>query len=265
MNLLPKLPWISSLRPLNLGLLVLIAWIVDPSRLLSPFFIALFLLMVLGNLHNDLRDYRADALNRPGSNPFQSKANRRFGEQLLLLGFALWFVFLCLIDLNFHLLGLVAVALCLWAYNFRVQYFPILGNAWLAGIMAFCLLLLFHNSPIQSRVKTWACLSVAAVHFARELFKSLQDQTGDALYKPPRYPLPPVWLYRGLASVSLLIVAAMSFFFWQSQKSPIILGLGFMLPLPWVLFDRNYKRLSALIKGFMLLGLLSLYLCLHSI
>jgi hypothetical protein len=261
MKFIPKLPWIYSLRPLNIGLLAITAWIVSPGLLFSPFFAAMLMLMVLGNLHNDLRDYRADSLNRPDSNPFQSKTNRRLGVLLLLAGLALWLVFLSMVDSNFRVLGLIAVALALWGYNSWIQYFPIVGNAWLAGTMALCLFLFMHPGYTQLPIKIWACSSVAAVHFARELIKSLQDQPGDAKYKRLKYSLPPIWLYRLLASASLLGVAALSYYFWLSFKSPVILGLGFLLPLPWVLFQKNYKWLSAELKATMLWGLFSLYMC----
>jgi 4-hydroxybenzoate polyprenyltransferase len=261
MKLFPPLPWISTLRPLNLGFLALAAWIVSPSQLGSPLFACLLMLMLTGNLHNDLGDFRADAQNRPNTNPFQSKENRRLGILLLLLGFALFLIFLGMVDSNAHVLGLVAVALALWLYNFRLQYFPLLGNAWLAGIMGFCLFLLIHTGPLAFQQKIWAYTAVALVHFARELVKSLQDHAGDAQHKPLRYSLPPVWLYRLLAALSLLGLAALSYLLWRSEKSPVIFGLAFVLPLPFVLFDRNYKRLSFLLKAFMLLGLLVLYLC----
>ena len=261
MKLFPPLPWISTLRPLNLGFLALAAWIVSPFMLGSPLFACLLMLMVMGNLHNDLRDIRADALNRPKTNPFQSKENRRLGVLLLFLGFALFLIFLGMVDSTPQVLGLVALALALWLYNSWLQYFPILGNAWLSSIMAFCMFLLIHTGPLQLQQKMWAYTAVALVHFARELVKSLQDQAGDAQHKPLRYALPPAWLYRLLAALSLLGLSALSYFLWRSARSPVLIGMAFVLPLPFVLFDRNYKRLSFLLKAFMLLGLLILYLC----
>lgn len=263
-------PIVLSLRLKNLGLVLLAIFFLNQRLFFSPLSWTLLLFMLLGNWHNDACDVKADAINRPGTNPFENKSRLKLARLGFLFILPVCVVLLLLISPISHSFWLAAAGLGIYAYNTRFQYLPIIGNLWLSFVLAGFFYILMRHTAINTKWVQWTTFCVGAVHFSRELFKSLQDRTGDVQAKPLRYPHPPVWLYRSLSVLSILLILAYSaWLFYLSPRPPhvnfdfflvLVLGVACIFLIPFLLFVQNFKRASTVLKWYMLMGLIGIYL-----
>jgi hypothetical protein len=262
-------PVVHSLRLKNLGLLLLSIFVLNPRLFYSPLSWLLLLFMLIGNWHNDACDVKADAINRPGTNPFENKSLLKLARLGFLFLWPICVVLLLLITPIRHSVWLAAAGFGLYLYNTRLQFMPIIGNLWLSAVLAGFFYILMRHTSANSMAAYWGAFCVGAVHFSRELFKSLQDRAGDVQAKPLRYPPPPVWLYRFLSILSLCLLAAYSagYFFLVLKEARhrfegeggVTIGVAYVLLIPFLLFSRNFKWVASLLKWSMLLGLIGLY------
>jgi geranylgeranylglycerol-phosphate geranylgeranyltransferase len=234
-----------------------------PKELLFAAISALALGAV-GNTWNDIRDVAADRVNRPGSRPFAAgKVSRGVADLIVFDGSLFGLTFAGLVSGWLFLAALAALAV-MFVYSPVLKPRPLLGNvavAVVAGSPPFYGALAVGLSA--AGVVPWVL--AALLHFVREVVKDVEDEPGDRTIGRRTLPIAvgrrPAMVMA--AGVGLLFVPA-------SLLLPRIEGYGgayFVIALvaqmavlvaaTWLLLGR-VERVSALLKGAMVIGLIAL-------
>jgi len=223
-----------------------------------------FALGAVGNTWNDIRDVAADRVNRPGRRPLAAgQVTRGVADRIVFGGASLGLTFAGLVRGWLFLAALAALAV-MFAYSPLLKPRPLVGNvavAVVAGSPPFYGALAV-GAPAAG-VVPWVL--AALLHFVREIVKDAEDEPGDRTIGRRTLPIalgrrPALVLAAG---VGLLFVPA-------SLLLPRNAGYGgpyFLIALlaqmavlvaaTWLLLGK-VERVSALLKGAMVIGLIAL-------
>jgi geranylgeranylglycerol-phosphate geranylgeranyltransferase len=223
-----------------------------------------FALGAVGNTWNDIRDVAADRVNRPGTRPLAAgQVSRGVADLIVFDGTLIGLVFAGLVSGALVLAALAALAV-MFVYSPLLKPRPLLGNvavAVVAGSPPFYGALAV-GAPAAG-VVPWVL--AALLHVVREIVKDAEDEPGDRTIGRRTLPIA-VGRRRALvvaAGVGLLFVPA-------SLLLPRNAGYGgayFLIALlaqmavlvaaTWLMLGK-VERVSALLKGAMVIGLIAL-------
>jgi len=218
----------------------------------------------VGNTWNDIRDVVADRINRPGTRPLAAgQVSRGVADLIVFDGALVGLACAGLVSGWLFLAALAALAV-MFVYSPLLKPRPLLGNvavALVAGSPPFYGALAV--ALPAAGVVPWVL--AALLHFVREVVKDVEDEPGDRTIGRRTLPIAlgrrPAMVVA--AGVGLLFVPA-------SLLLPRTAGYGgayFVIALlaqmavlvaaTWLLLGR-VDRVSALLKGAMVIGLIAL-------
>ena len=250
--------------------------------------------IAFANIQNDIWDLDSDRLNRPErplvSGKVSVAAARRAWIILLVLTIAVGLADSLMTKTNFTAcIFFVLLSALLVAYNKWLKHIPLLKNMTVAflcttpllyALMDYLILsnlILPENDYAQEHI--WAIIPAIPFAFllttAREIYKDLEDETGDLKAGIMTFPL-----IAGSATARKL-AGAIILFTWISLPLPvfymdkvfghnypplflIITGLTLTPTFAVILFSahrNNYRRAQSLTKAAMFLGLIALIIC----
>lgn len=223
-----------------------------------------FALGAVGNTWNDIRDVAADRVNRPGTRPLAAGQVSRGAANLIVFdGALLGLTFAGLVSGWLFLAALAALAV-MFAYSPLLKPRPLLGNVAVAVVAG--------SPPFYGALAVGAAAAgvvpwvlAALLHCVREIVKDAEDEPGDRTMGRRTLPIAmgrrPALVVA--AGVGLLFVPA-------SLLLPRNAGYGgayFLIALlaqmavlvaaTWLLLGK-VERVSALLKGAMVIGLIAL-------
>ena len=242
------------------------------------------------NIQNDILDLESDKMNRPErplvTGKVSVKAARRAWITMLVLmllcGLVGSVIFSPLSLCFFVLLGALLIA-----YNKWLKHIPLLKNMTVAFLCTTPLLYVLTDFLLLSRISgnantqeyIWAIIPAIPFAFllttAREIYKDLEDETGDLKAGIMTFPL-----IAGSATARRLAGAIMVFT-WISLPLPvfymdkvfghnypmlflIITGITLTPCFAYVLVQahrKNYRKAQSAVKAGMFLGLIALIVC----
>lgn len=218
----------------------------------------------VGNTWNDIRDVAADRVNRPGVRPLAAgHVSRGTADFILFAGSVLGVAFAGLVSGRQVLAALAALAV-MFLYSPLLKPRPLVGNlavALVAGSPPFYGALAV-GLPAAG-VVPWVL--AAWVHFVREVVKDVEDEAGDRAIGRRTLPIavgrrPALVLAAG---VGLLFVPASLLLPRNAGYGgayfliALVAQMAMLLAAAWLLLGR-VERVSALLKGAMVIGLLAL-------
>lgn len=218
----------------------------------------------VGNAWNDIRDVSADRVNRPHSRPLAAGAIARGTADLIVVwGTFLGIGFAGLVG-GYQVLAAVAALAVMLAYSPFLKPLPVVGNvavAVVAGSPPFYGALAV-GIP-DAGIVPWVL--AAWLHFVREVVKDVEDEPGDRAIGRRTVPIAV-----GRRPALVLAAGAGLLFIPASLLLPRYAGYGgayFLIALAsqmamlmaatWLLLGR-VERVSALLKGAMVIGLIAL-------
>jgi 4-hydroxybenzoate polyprenyltransferase len=218
----------------------------------------------VGNTWNDIRDVAADRVNRPGTRPLAAGTVSRCVADLIVFDGALvGLAFAGLVGGWLFLAALAALAVML-IYSPVLKPRPLLGNlavAVVAGSPPFYGALAL--AAPAAGVVPWVL--AALLHFVREVVKDVEDEPGDRAIG--RRTLPIAVGRRAAmvvaAGVSLLFVPASLLLPRNSGYGgayfviALVAQMAVLVAATWLLLGK-IERVSALLKGAMVIGLIAL-------
>ncbi len=267
--------------------------------------------IAFANIENDVRDLESDRLNRPErplvTGKITVKTARRAWKAIALLmlfcGFldtviqgiiffhlvgdidhALVFGWVGLYILTFPLWFFALLGALLLAYNNKLKHIPLIKNMTVAFLCTTPLLFAtqyFYNysDSLNPEAHIWAVIPAIPFAFlltlAREIYKDLEDETGDLKAGIMTFPIVAgAQKARRLANIIIL-------FTWISLPLPVFcLDKVFDYNYPplfliitaitltpcfaiaiWSAHHKNYRRAQSVTKIAMFLGLLALLIC----
>jgi 4-hydroxybenzoate polyprenyltransferase len=270
----------------------------DPPReniLKQPEFLLLCLSSVLiaaaGYIINDYFDLHIDRVNKPDRIVVEKIIKRRWAIIwhwiLSMLGVIIGFYLSWKLRNIFIGPSNLACVLLLWFYSTTFKKKLLVGNILISFLTAWVILVLYlcefrihrfvnpeFHGPL-SRVYKFAILYAAfafIISLVREVVKDMEDREGDARYG--RRTMPLVWgLNAGRAFAAtwlMMLLAALGgtqFYILQYRWWGIVAFTTLFVILPILLAIKwlyraetaaDFHRLSSLIKGIMLMGILSM-------
>jgi geranylgeranylglycerol-phosphate geranylgeranyltransferase len=218
----------------------------------------------VGNTWNDIRDVAADRVNRPGTRPLAAgRVSRGTADLLLFAGTLLGLAFAGLVG-GWQVLAALSAWLVMVMYSPLLKPRPLLGNlavALVAGSPPFYGALAV-GRPAAGLVP-W--ILAAWLHLVREIVKDVEDETGDRAIGRRTLPIAvgrrPAMLVA--AGVALLFVPASLLlpmnddYMWAYFLCALPVQMAVLLAAAWLLLGK-VERVSALLKGAMVLGLVAL-------
>jgi geranylgeranylglycerol-phosphate geranylgeranyltransferase len=272
---------LSILRPLN-GVLaaasVVLGYVLCPADTLfyaSPVLwraaFSAFLISGFGNVVNDILDRKTDAVNRPDrplpSGRLSPAAARRWAFVLLSAGLVL----ARSVSTAYLVMGFIVAGL-LFLYSARLKSTVLWGNAVVAFLAGFTLIYggLLTRDP---RAAVIPALFAFLINLAREIVKDMEDAEGDRKSGITTLPIRAGnKTASGVAIFVLALLVLFTYYPWfagfYTRRYVVVVTLLVNIPLVVTTFflvrgadDRaKLRRLSAALKGIMLLGLLSILL-----
>lgn len=265
--------------------------------LFSPVDFALFVLSVLlvaaaGNVINDYYDYELDKKFKP-NRPLPSGAfsldqalylHAVFAFTGIALGFYLGYSYSYTKAGYFY----VIAVLLLYIYSAYLKKIPLIGNIVVSGLTAFVFVLLqlfelnflqlinFEFAPRMINVLNAAVLFYGGFAFltnlAREIIKDLEDMKGDEDFGINTLPVSMGENAAKLLTAVVLITLALAtayylkgFYFSYAHKEFYYLLITVFTPVLLTLYllfsateEKDYKKISIILKGIMLAGILSI-------
>ena len=218
----------------------------------------------VGNTWNDMRDVAADRVNRPGRRPLATgQVSRSVAALIVFDGALLGLAFAGLVS-GMQILAAVAALVVMLVYSPLLKPIPVLGNlavAVVAGSPPFYGALAV-NRPLLG-VVPWVL--AAWLHFVREIVKDVEDEAGDRVIGRRTLPItvgqrPALVIAAGVA---LLFVPASLLLPWSAGYGrayfliALLAEMAVLLAATWLLLG-NVKRVSILLKGAMVIGLIAL-------
>lgn len=223
-----------------------------------------FALGAAGNTWNDIRDIAADRVNRPTTRPLAAGQVSRGIADLLVFGGALVGLAAAGLISGTQVLAACAALAVMVIYSPLLKPRPVLGNVAVAVVAG--------SPPLYGAIAVglpaaglvpW--ILAAWLHFTREIVKDVEDEPGDGAIGRRTLPIA-VGRRRAMvvaAGVGLLFVPASLLLPWNAGYRWIY----FLIALPaqmlvliaatWLLLGR-VGRVSALLKGAMVIGLIAL-------
>lgn len=223
-----------------------------------------FALGAAGNTWNDIRDLAADRVNRPGSRPLAAGTVTRGTADLILFAGALSGLAFAGLVGGWQVVAALAALAVMLAYSPLLKPRPALGNLAVAIVAgsppAYGALAL--GRPMDGLVP-W--ILAAWLHLVREIVKDVEDEAGDRVIGRRTLPIavgrrPAMIIAAGLA---LLFVPASLLLPWSdAYRSAYFLialfaQMAALLAATWLLLGK-VERVSALLKGAMVLGIFAL-------
>ncbi len=265
------------MRPLNgliaaLTLLPAVALGSGELRLPLKIAVATFFFASYGYIINDLFDFRADKINKPGR-PFPSrKLSAWEGINAALLCVVLGAAALTGSEFTVWLF-FTAFAIGLFLYSFRISSWLLAANLWVAILCSSAFLLgglITHASPARRGMLLAAGVLTFLYHLGREVIKDIEDVQGDRVAS--RRTIAIVWgegvaRYCAAAAFALLLVTGyLSYFACDLSRTYLLLiSLAVNLPVVlifvlWVFPGRagDIRRASIALKLVMIPALVTL-------
>jgi len=226
--------------------------------------ISAFALGAVGNTWNDIRDVAADRVNRPGTRPLAAgKVSRGVADVIVFDGALLGLAFAGLVSGWLFLAALAALAVML-IYSPLLKPSPLLGNVAVAIVAGLppCYGALAVGAPAAG-VVPWVL--AALLHFVREVVKDVEDEPGDRTIGRRTLPIavgrrPAMALAAG---VGLLFVPASLLLPRNAGYGgayfviALVAQMAVLVAATWLLLGK-VERVSALLKGAMVIGLIAL-------
>lgn len=217
-----------------------------------------------GNTWNDIRDVVADRVNRPGGRPLAAgQVSRGLADLIVFDGALLGLACAGLVS-GWLFLAAVAALAVMFAYSPLLKPVPLLGNLAVAVVAG--------SPPFYGAVAVgvpaagivpWVL--AAWLHFVREIVKDVEDEPGDRTIG--RRTLPIV-----VGRRPALVIAAGAGLLFVPASLLLPRGAGFsgayfvialfaqlamLVAATWLLLGK-VERVSALLKGAMVIGLVAL-------
>jgi len=218
----------------------------------------------VGNTWNDIRDVAADRVNRPGGRPLAAGQIARGTADLVVFGGSVLGIAFAGLVSGYQVLAALAALAAMLAYSPLLKPRPLIGNvavAVVAGSPPFYGALAV-GIPAAG-VVPWVL--AAWLHFVREVVKDVEDEPGDRVIGRRTLPIAV-----GRRPALVLAAGAGLLFVPASLLLPRNAGYGgayFLIALlaqmamlvaaTWLLLGR-VERVSALLKGAMVIGLVAL-------
>lgn len=222
-----------------------------------------FAIGAVGNAWNDIRDVTADRVNRPARPLPAGTVSRRLADLAVFLGVVVGVAGAALVS-GIQVLAAVVALVVMFSYSPVLKPVPLAGNvavALVAGSPMFYGALAV-GSPAAGIVP-WVL--AAWLHFVREVAKDVEDERGDRTIGRRTLPI-----VAGVRPALVLAAGAGLLFIPASLLLPRNAGYGpayFLIALvaqmavlvaaTWMLLGR-VRRVSALLKGAMVIGLVAL-------
>lgn len=256
--------------------------------------LASVLIAAAGYIINDYFDINIDQVNKPGRQVVDKIVKRRWAMVWHLLLSASGVAICFYIDIQYgnHWLGilnLVCVFL-LFGYSVTLKKKMLIGNilisaltAWVIVVIYICYVYSFYSTVpgfsidpnLNIRFTRLAFLYAGfafIISLIREVIKDMEDREGDERYgcrtMPIAWGIPASKVFTGVWIVVLICVLALLQFYvlqfnwWWSAAYCFLLIIA---PLIWLLRNlylantvSDYHRLSLVVKGIMLTGILSM-------
>lgn len=218
----------------------------------------------VGNTWNDIRDIAADRINRPATRPLAAGQVSRGTADLIVFGGSVLGLGCAGLVSGWQVLAALAALAVMFAYSPLLKPWPLLGNvavAVVAGSPPFYGALAV-GLPAAGLIP-WAL--AAWLHFAREVVKDVEDEPGDRAIGRRTLPIAvgrrPAMVIA--AGVAVLFVPASVLLPWSDgyRLAYFLVCLPAQLAVlvagTWLLLGR-VDRVSALLKGAMVIGLIAL-------
>ncbi len=219
-----------------------------------------------GNTWNDIRDVTADRVNRPGARPLAAgQVSRGLADLIVFAGALLGVVFAALVSGRLVLAALAALAVMLM-YSPVLKPTPLLGNvavAVVAGSPPFYGALAV-GLPAAGLVP-WVL--AAWLHFVREIVKDVEDEAGDRAIGRRTLPIavgrrPALVIAAGVALLFVpasLLLPLKDNYSWAYFLIALLAQMAVLVAATWMLLgEGRVHRVSALLKGAMVIGLIAL-------
>ena len=270
----------------------------DLINILQPFYfymlcLSCVLIAAAGYIINDYFDLNIDRVNKPEKLVVEKIIKRRWAIvwHWVLSGLGVLIGFYVSWKIRNVFVGashIVSVTM-LWFYSTTFKRKLIIGNIIISLLTAWVILVLYlcefrvHTfvhpvyHQVLSRIYKFAVLYAGfafIISLVREVIKDIEDMQGDAAYNCRTMPIvwgvnvskvfAATWLIVLIISVMVLQFYVLQYKWWWVDVYSIVLVI---LPLILILRDlyranitSDYQRLSRLIKGVMLSGILSMLL-----
>jgi geranylgeranylglycerol-phosphate geranylgeranyltransferase len=217
----------------------------------------------VGNTWNDIRDVTADRINRPARPLAAGKVSRGTADFVLFAGTLLGLVAAALVGGRQVLAALAALAV-MFSYSPLLKPHPVVGNlavALVAGSPPFYGALAA-GSPAAG-VVPW--ILAAWLHLVREVVKDVEDEAGDRAIGRRTLPIavgrrPALVIAAGLGVLFVpasLLLPRTAGYGTAYYLIALFAQLAMILAATWLLLDK-VERVSALLKGAMVIGLIAL-------
>jgi geranylgeranylglycerol-phosphate geranylgeranyltransferase len=217
-----------------------------------------------GNTWNDIRDVAADRVNRPGTRPLVTGQIARGSADLIVFGGSLLGVAFAGLVSGYQVLAALAALAVMVVYSPLLKPRPLVGNAAVAVVAG--------SPPFYGAlaigipaagVVPWVL--AAWLHFVREVVKDVEDEPGDrAIGRRTlpivvgRRPALVVAAGAGLLFVPASLVLPRSAAYGGAYFLIALLAqMAMLIAATWLLLGR-VERVSALLKGAMVIGLVAL-------
>ena len=223
-----------------------------------------FALGAVGNTWNDIRDVAADRVNRPGTRPLAAgRVSRGTADLVLFGGTLLGLAFAGLVS-GWLVLAALSAWLVMLMYSPLLKPRPLLGNlavALVAGSPPFYGALAV-GRPASGLVP-W--ILAAWLHLVREIVKDVEDETGDRAIGRRTVPIavgrrPAMVVAAGVALLFVpasLLLPMNDDYMGAYYLFALPVQMAVLLAATWLLLGK-VERVSALLKGAMVLGLVAL-------
>jgi 4-hydroxybenzoate polyprenyltransferase len=268
----------------------------DFINILQPFYfyvlcLSCMLIAAAGYIINDYFDLNIDRVNKPEKLVVEKLIKRRWAIVwhwiLSAIGVLLGFFVSWKIHNVFVGCSHVACIALLWFYSTTFKRKLLIGNVIISVLTAWVILVLYLCEfrlhafvhpvyhQVLSRIYKFAVLYAGfafIISLVREVVKDIEDMEGDAAYNCRTMPIvwgvnvskvfAATWLIVLIVSIMILQFYVLQYKWWWVVMYSVI-----FIILPLILILRNlyransiadYHRLSGLIKGVMLTGILSL-------
>lgn len=218
----------------------------------------------VGNAWNDIRDVAADRVNRPGRRPLAAGQVSPSVATFIVFDGALVGLVLAGLVSGWQLLAAIAALGVMFVYSPLLKPRPLVGNLAVAVVAGSppCYGALALGLPAAGLVP-WAL--AAWLHFVREVVKDVEDEPGDRAIGRRTLPIAvgrrPALVVA--AGVGLLFVPASLLLPRNAGYGgayfliALLAQMAMLLAATWLLLGR-VERVSALLKGAMVIGLVAL-------
>jgi len=225
--------------------------------------LATILLTIAGNLDNSLQDIEADKLNNKLNPLLLSYHIRRICRGLIISSLIIGLILSVFISIDFAIFYLINASL-LWAYNRWLKGIIILGNVVVSYLTASVLLSFaivgfdYNNHALPNYL-----LLAFNINLCREFIKCCEDKLGDSAVgiKTIAHILSTKKIYLICLVSILLNIVFIALNIWSISTNYWILCIPLLIALPFNLKDSYLANYSNQLKLSMVLGILSIILC----